>query len=203
MPGLPNYSHEPPSVTPNCLESNVTRTHPSARVASINAMANKIKYIPPQMDALASTTTQASRENPLWLLMHDASVLASVLRYLPWTVLPFRTSDKSCELYMGPSSARDLLLQSWLSVLEVAFLIAAIPIGLLLPGMLSVAIAMLCCGVIYVLAWPMQGPRIAYSMMDDETVLSAEQRGSERWLFVNGCATGYDSVNFLHTSKGH
>lgn len=166
-------------------------------------MANGIKYIPPQMDALASTTTQASRQNPLRLLLHDAVALCSVLRYLPWIIVPFKTLDKSCELYMGPSNARDLLLQGWLSILEIIFLVAAVPVAMLLPGMLSVGLAMLCCATIFVLSWPMQGAKIAYSMMDDDTVLSAEQHGSERWLFVNGCATGCDRVTFSQIDTGY
>ncbi len=201
MPGLPSYSHKPPSSTHEHLASYVMSTPPTAKAMSTTAMALNIKYIPPQMDALASTTTQASRENPLRLLLHDAGVLSTVLRYLPWLVIPFRTSDKSCELYVGPSSARDLLLQGWLSVLEITFLVAAIPVILLLPGVLSIVIATLCCAVVYILSWPMQGPRIAYSMMDDDTITSAEQHGSERWLFVNGCATGYDLVDCSIVTK--
>ena len=203
MPGLPTYSHESPSFAHVHLEPHVMRALPPAKSALKTSMAGNIKYIPPQMDVLASTTTPASRQNPFRLLLHDAGVFSTLLRYLPWIIIPFRTSDNSCELYMGPSSARDLLLQSWLSILEVAFLVAAIPVVLLLPGILSAAVAMMCCVIIYVLSWPMQGPKIAYSMMDDATVLSAEQHGSERWLFVNGCATGYELLASCHTGEGY
>lgn len=37
---------------------------------------------------------------------------------------------------------------------------------------------------------PMQGPRIAYSAMDKETVENAKRYEGERWVFVNGIATG-------------
>lgn len=198
MPGLPNSGHEPTRVTHEQLAPYVMRTPPPAKTVSTTTMASNIKYIPPQMDALASTTTQASRENPLRLLLRDAGVLSTLLRYLPWLVIPFRTSDKSCELYVGPSSARDLLLQIWLSILEITFLVAAIPVMMILPGVLSITIVTVCCAIIYVLSWPMQGPRIAYSMMDDDTIASADQHGSERWLFVNGCATGYDLSRYSH-----
>ena len=192
MPGLPNHSHKPPSFAHDHRESSVTRTLPPAKAASTNAMANKIKYLPPQMDTLASSTTEASRQRPFRLLINDAGVLASNLRYLPWIVLPFRTSEKSSELYPSPSNATDLALQGWLAVLEVTFLAAAVPVVLLLPGILSAIMAIVCCGIIYILSWPMQGPRIAYSMMDDITIHSANQNRNERWLFVNGVATGYD-----------
>lgn len=201
MPGLPNNSHESPRFTHEQLAPYVMRTPPPAKTVSTTTMASNIKYIPPQMDVLASTTTQASRENPLRLLLRDAGVLSTLLQYLPWLVIPFRTSDKSCELYVGPSSARDLLLQGWLSILEITFLVAAIPVTMILPGMLSVAIATVCCAVVYLLSWPMRGSRIAYSIMDDDTIASADQHGSERWLFVNGCATGYDQATCFHSAE--
>ena len=203
MPGLPQHSHEPPSFIHEDRPPRAMRTSPPAKRASTTAMENSIKYIPPQMDALASTTTQASRQNPLRLLLHDAAALCNVLQYLPWIILPFKTSDKSCELYMGPSNARDLLLQGWLSALEIVFLVASIPVAMLLPGIISVGLAMLCCGTIYILSWPIQGAKIAYSMMDDDTVLSAEKHGSERWLFVNGCATGCGLATFFQTGRGY
>ena len=191
MPGLPNYDHEPSSFAHEHLASHVMGTPTPVKMATATMAINSIKYIPPQMDVLAGTTTEASRQNPIRLFLNDAAVLFTVLQYAPWIIIPFRTSDKSCELYVGPSSARDLLLQGWLSVVEITFLVAAIPVIMLLPGIMSVAIAVMCCALIIVLSWPMQGPRIAYSMMDGDTVLSAEQHGSERWLFVNGCATGH------------
>lgn len=189
MPGLPHHGHELSGFVDVPHASPITRAPPATK-PSPSIMATAVEYNPPQMDALASTTTQASRQNPLRLLLHDAGVLSTTLRYLPWIVLPFHTADDSCELYMGVSGARDVVLQSWLFILETTFLLFTIPAVLILPGALLLGLATFCGLVVYAVSWPMRGPRIAYSKMDDETIKSAEQHDTERWLFVNGCMTG-------------
>lgn len=151
----------------------------------------QISFIPAQMDGLASTTTAAARGNPLRLLLRDTGVLITMLPYLPWLVLPFRTSDRSAELYISISNVRDTWIQGWLFCLEIVLLLVAVPAIIILPGGIFIAVASLCCIVVWATCLPMQGPRIVHSAMDSETVTAAKQHEDERWIFVNGTATGF------------
>ena len=153
-------------------------------------MAKPIKFIPPQNDPLAGTTAEASRKNPLRLLIEDLGVLLRMLRYLPWVLTPFRTSDNGAELYISPRNMLDIILNGWLFLLQTVLLFIAIPAFIILPGGVFLLAASLCVVIILVSAWPMQGPRIAYSRMDEKTMAVAKQHDSERWLFINGCMTG-------------
>lgn len=191
MPGRPR--DQVSSVHNTCeliTSTGITTTPTSYYRASSSTMA-KVSFIPAQMDGLASTTTEAARENPLRLLMRDAGVLIKMLRYLPCILLPFRIADPSAELYMGMSNTRDTLLQSWLFLIETVLLLLAVPATLVLPGGILIAVVALCCIVVRAICLPMHGPRIVRSAMDRETVLAAKQHEDERWIFVNGCITGY------------
>lgn len=154
-----------------------------------SAMANTIKYIPPQLDALASTTTKASRKNPFRLLAQDVGVLLSNLRYLPWIIMPFLTSNQSAGFYFSLKGTRDTILQIFLFVFQACILVLAIPAFLVIPGTFLVPIAILCHLTIFVALWPMHGSRLAYSEMDERTAAEATKHESERWVFVNGCIT--------------
>lgn len=153
-------------------------------------MAKAIKFIPPQIDALACTTTEASRKSPLRLLVQDVGVLVRMLPYLPWLFIPLRTPDKTAELHGSLSNMLDFLLNSSLFLFQSILLLVAVPAFLILPGGVWLLAALLCVLATLLAAWPMQGSRIAYSRMDDKTTAIAKQHESERWLFINGCMTG-------------
>ena len=152
-------------------------------------MANPIKFIPSQMDALGGTTTEACRENPIRLFFQDLRVLATMLPYLPWVMLPFKTTDQNAELYQSVKGLRDAFLQGWLFFLENLLLLFIIPAYLILPGALFLFALSICFLSIFIAAWPMQGSRILYSKMGKNTTLSAQSHESERWIFVNGIIT--------------
>ena len=161
-------------------------------------MVKVVRYIPPQMDPLAASSTKAARQSPLRLLMQDAGVLVTMLPYLPNIFLPLKAKDQSCELYPNLLGLRDAVLQGWLFIMETLLLLLIVPAILILPGVISLAAFAMCCLTIYLASHPMDGSRIAYSNLDGETLVMAEQHKDERWLFVNGCATGYDIRCGIH-----
>ena len=189
MPGLTYPEYDVPGFNSNHAEPITSISYLQKPTIS-STMATNIKFIPPQMDTLAGTTTEAARKSPLRLLMQDARVLSSMLRYLPWIFVPFRTSDKDGELYMSVKGTRDMILQSCLFIIEAVLLFLA-PIAIFaLPGSLLMLSGLLCSVLVYVISMPMQGPRIVYSSMDQVTTESAKDHEDERWLFINGCITG-------------
>ena len=118
-----------------------------------------------------------------------------MLRYMPMIFLPFRTNDQNAELYMGRANVRDNMFQVVLFIVEIILTLAAIPILLLLPGAFSVLASVASCLLVLAITKPIQGVRIAYSNLDEETVQSAEKYEHERWVFINGIATGYRSLS--------
>ncbi len=153
-------------------------------------MANTISYIPPQMDPLARSSTGAARQSPLRLLIQDVGVLITMLPYLPYIFLPFNTKDPSSEFYLSLEGARDIVLQGWLFIMEASLLFMSPFVLLLLPGTLSVLAIAMCYLTVYLVTWPLEGPDVTYSNMDEKTKALAEQHRDERWLFINGTATG-------------
>ena len=135
---------------------------------------------------------QATRESPLRIFLRDVGVLITMLRYVPWIFLPLKAPKSRKELALSASNTRDVILQSWLFVMEMVILLLAIPAILLLPGSLTMCLAVMCCVCIKIVSLPMQGSRIVYSNMDAATILMTKQHEDERWLFVNGILAGYD-----------
>ena len=109
--------------------------------------------------------------------------------------LPFRTSDQNAELYMGRANICDNMFQVVLFIVEIILMLAAIPITLLLPGGFGVLASVASCFLVLGMTKPIQGARIAYSKMDEKTVQSAKNHEHERWVFINGIATGYRSLS--------
>lgn len=150
-----------------------------------------IKFIPSQMDTLAGTSTQAARESPFLLLLRDVGILLKMLPYIPYVIIPFFTSDKSAELYLSFKGTSDIGLQGVLFVVEFLLLLFTVPAFLVLPGTIILAAAGLAWLIIYVVAFPLHGSPIVYANMADETKEKAKGLENEKWLFINGCLTGY------------
>lgn len=183
--GLPNsIGHE----THQQIQTTSTLPPTSTKPSPSLAMANAIEFIPSQMDVHSTTTTEAARTSPLRLFTQDVVVLITKLRYLPWTIYPFLTLDPNAELSLSFRGVRDIVLQSWLFILGMA-LVFAVPAFLILPGAMFIGVAAIYFTLICIAAWPMHGPKLVYSKMDESTVAKAQQHENERWIFVNGILT--------------
>ena len=105
--------------------------------------------------------------------------------------LPFRSGNQYAELYLSIANVRDNALQIILFLFQMMLLLGSVPVLLLLPGILSIMVLAGCWLLILALTKPIQGPKVVYSKMDEKAMESAKQYEHERWLFVNGIATGY------------
>ncbi|KAG6995830.1 hypothetical protein G7Y79_00041g077820 [Physcia stellaris] len=185
--------HVPPILTPITRPPAAHPPPPPSNSASL-AMAPAVRYIPPQMDPLSSTTTEAARKSPLRLFIKDARVLCAMLPYLPWLFLPFWTSDPRAELYVSVTNLREMALQVVLFVVEVVMLALVVPAFLMLPGAGFVLLVVMVGGLVWGLTRPMEGPTVVYSRMDDKTVERVRRFEDERWVFVNGCTVGHKGL---------
>lgn len=158
-----------------------------------STMGSRVKFIPAQMDAHAGSTTMAWRESPIFGLWRDMCVAKDMLYYMPLIVYPFRTTDKYAELYPWSwLNMRDAFLQTLLAVIQAVMILGA-PVALFcttffFPGGLLLTLISACSILIYVISLPMQGPRI----VQEYPRMVSDAHPDERWLFVNGCLTGYD-----------
>lgn len=150
-----------------------------------------ISYMPPATDPLSTSTTPAMRRSPLRLFFQDAGVLFTMLPYFPCIFLPFKTKDETAELYLNRQNAKEMVLQGILLFVESFLLLLFLPALLILPGLVFLLITGIAFLLIYLLAWPMEGSSVTRSKMDKRTPRSAEQHRDERWIFVNGCASGH------------
>lgn len=183
--GLPNpIGHETHQQIQTTSTLPPTSTEPSPSLA----MANAIEFIPSQMDVYSTTTTEAARTSPLRLFTQDVVVLITKLLYLPWAIYPFLTLDPDAEMYLSLRGVGDIVLQSCLLILEMA-VVFAVPAFLILPGAVFIGVAAIHITLICITAWPMHGPKLVYSKMDESTVAKAQQHENERWIFVNGILT--------------
>ena len=169
----------------------LTRQHTTASEAPTPFdMSDSVKYIPSQMDPLAGASTSAARQDPIRLMIEDASVLLRLLLYVPKIMSPFFTRDKDSELYPSLANLKVGILQAALALVQVLFLILAIPAFMWLPGGLFLVATTCFCLACYLMTLPMQGPPMNFSNMDDATKALAEQHKDERWVFINGICTG-------------
>lgn len=188
MPWLPDDTiHGGSSVHKTALKEQPTLISESSPPPS---RADGVTYIPTQMDPLAGASVRAARQDPIRLMIEDAAVLLRLLLYVPNIFAPFPTRDKDAELYPSLANAKVGFLQTLLALLQVLFLVTAIPAFVSLPGGIFLAVTALGCLACYLISWPMQGPPITFSNMDDSTKAQAEQHRDERWVFVNGICTG-------------
>ena len=171
-------------------EPTVTGPLPPPTSSTTTTMAHSVRYIPTQMDTMASLSTQATRQSPIRLMLQDTGVLIANLRYLPDIVLPFKGKNSSDEFYLDCSGYKDIIVQSLLLIIEALSLIVAIPAFLILPGLAWMTVCAACSVLVYGLSKLIEGPTVVYSNMSKETVVMANQHRSERWLFINGCIVG-------------
>ena len=188
----------------NCLPDDATKAGSSRHKAPIEglptptlkpmprrAMADGVKYIPSQMDPLVGATAKATRQDPISLMIQDASVLLRLWRLVPNIILPFFTSDTHAEFHLCPANVMVGCLQILLTIIQLLYLVLVVPAFVSLPGGVFLAATALCCLVCYFATLPMQGRTMNYSKVDDSIKALVEQHKNERWVFVNGICTGY------------
>ena len=139
-------------------------------------------------------TKRALRQDPLRLVLQDTGVLITMLPYLPWLFLPFKTSDGEAELYLNRHNTKEMLLQVLLFLYELSLLLLFLPALLILPGSVFLLLAGISFLFVRLIAWPMEGPGVAYSNMNQSTQASAERHKDERWIFINGCASSHTGL---------
>lgn len=183
----------------------------SSRVFAKMKDEGVVKYIPPQLDPVNTTTIPRARTNPLKLLFYDLLLIFSNILYIPQTIFARPTTATTTEIFMGwrnrPRFAsisdlfRNRLIQTYLFILETLFSITVVPVFLFSPGAIFLVLLLIAVLSIHYVARMMHGvadkPCLVASNMDVKTTRSAQRFSEERWLFCGGVGVGYFYVLFL------
>ena len=198
MPGRPRQDQGSSGLITNHISANARTPCTKSTAANPSTMPTRVRFIPAQRDAHAGSTTKALRESPAFGLIRDTRVLMGMLHYMPLIVFPFWTTDQSAELYPWSwLNIRDAVLQSLLAIIQALMIplaLVAILFSPVAPGALLVAMIAVPCAIVYLIALPMHGPRI----VSEQPKMDLNSHPDERWLFINGCLTGYYNLIPVH-----
>ncbi|EER28324.1 hypothetical protein CPC735_061970 [Coccidioides posadasii C735 delta SOWgp] len=147
---------------------------------------HRVCYIPEQIDKTALTSPPTTRNNPVALMCRDVRTLTGVLPLLPNLFRPFSTGRNTDELSLKGRNSINLVVLVVVTVLEsLAFTLMSLSYWVL-PGLLSIPVAGLLLGLVWLLCAPLRGPDIVYSSLEGDNIINAARRKKERWVFVNG-----------------
>ncbi|KAL9640120.1 MAG: hypothetical protein Q9204_000837 [Flavoplaca sp. TL-2023a] len=169
-------------------QSKLSLHQPLISVASMSS----IKYIPSQNEDVHKYSERALRIGPLRLLLKDLTVFFTVLPYLPLLFFPLNPKSH-IEKPKGPRTFKSVgvtVVQTVLGLVQTVLLILLIPAIIALPGLVFLAVVLLCILIVRLIAWFTHGPRILYSVDPTSASPTTNQHPNERWVFINGIGTG-------------
>ncbi|KAL8840490.1 MAG: hypothetical protein Q9176_003816 [Flavoplaca citrina] len=153
---------------------------------------SSIKYVPSQNEDVHKYSERALRTGPLRLLLKDLTVLFTVLPYLPLLFFPLNPKTQ-IKKPKGPRTFKSVgvtVVQTVLGLVQTVLLILLIPAIIALPGLVFLAVVLLCILIVRLIAWFTHGPRILYSVDPTSASPTTNQHPNERWVFINGIGTG-------------
>ncbi|RPA96473.1 hypothetical protein L873DRAFT_1845397 [Choiromyces venosus 120613-1] len=148
-----------------------------------------VSYLPSQTTPDSGTSSLNFRSSPWKLLAADIKLVFTLLLWVPYIFLPWRSTNVYSELYPSWKNMRDLGLHVVLCLLGFIWLIIVIPIWLAAPGLAFALFMLFYCALTVLFCVPLDcGPRVVRSRI--QHVNGREIRDDENWVFVNGVAAG-------------
>ena len=151
----------------------------------------EVSYLPSQVQVLSAASAKASQQSPARLFLQDTLVLFRLLRYLPWLFLPLKSTNADGKSYTDNSDFVERSLQILLFIIETLVVVLAIPAFIVLPGLLFLAATGVVFLIVQLLSYPLSGPS---PILSNTAPLTSQQHPSERWVFLNGCASGHKTL---------
>ncbi|KAI5843615.1 hypothetical protein BZA05DRAFT_321457, partial [Tricharina praecox] len=144
-------------------------------------------YIPSQLEAPA-TAALTLRASPFKLLLDDAKLVLSLVRWIPGIFLPLRSKNRYAESSPTRANLQDISLHISLFFLTISALSLGARILLAFPGWVTILYALVCWLALMALCRPLNyGPRVLHSAVD---LTAYPTHPRERWIFVNGICAG-------------
>lgn len=142
-----------------------------------------VSYIPSQLEApaRASLTLRAS---PSRLLLKDLKLAFSLVRWLPYIILPLRSDSGPPHL----SNIQDVALHGTIFILTVSSAGLAARFAFVMPGSTLMVFTVACWASLMGLCFPLNyGNRVLKSAVNLD---GYPEHLRERWIFVNGICAG-------------
>ncbi|KAH0425293.1 hypothetical protein CcaCcLH18_11039 [Colletotrichum camelliae] len=198
----------PPLTTPVCDAFHRFETITNSLAQ--HALAIKISVL--QLDSLITTSIKLSKkltkdvteielvrsDKELWPVLPLAqkqpfALLQDDLREM-WKMLPglmtsLRTHVANHRAHLSRSHLKDIIVQLSLAIVEVGMITLALPMFMILPGILFAAWLALSMSLVLALSWLMNGSNIIVNCDEFGNSTSEAEEDEEKWIFIGGMGT--------------
>uniref|UniRef100_L2GA32 Uncharacterized protein n=1 Tax=Colletotrichum fructicola (strain Nara gc5) TaxID=1213859 RepID=L2GA32_COLFN len=191
-PSMPWLSRSPsynsPASSPRLSNSarSSPRTSPrSSLCGPIKNYGPSVTYIPPLIDGACGTVPLAQKQ-PFALLQDD---LREMWKMLPGLMTSLRTHVANHRAHLSRSHLKDIIVQLSLAIVEVGMITLAVPMFMILPGILFAAWLALSMSLVLALSWLMNGSNIIVNCDEFGNSTSEAEEDEEKWIFIGGMGT--------------
>lgn len=177
---MPRLSRTPsPSVSPTTTPHK-TKLKPAVAATT----SSPVTYIPPLRDGACGTTPRA--QQPIWsVVRHEALQMLRMMPTLCWAMLVQRK-------HASWADAAAMALHTALASLELGILMTAVPLWLILPGVIFALWACVCAGMVAAICWMLNGrERMHQCAIGAEGWMMGQETEDEKWMFLGGMGMRY------------
>ncbi|EQB53140.1 hypothetical protein CGLO_07170 [Colletotrichum gloeosporioides Cg-14] len=181
-------SYNSPASSPRLSNSarSSPRTSPrSSLCGPIKNYGPSVTYIPPLIDGACGTVPLAQKQ--LFALLQDD--LREMWKMLPGLMTSLRTHVANHRAHLSRSHLKDIIVQLSLAIVEVGMITLAVPMFMILPGILFAAWLALSMSLVLALSWLMNGSNIIVNCDEFGNSTPEAEEDEEKWIFIGGMGT--------------
>ncbi|GAB1316154.1 hypothetical protein MFIFM68171_06364 [Madurella fahalii] len=175
---MPRLSRTPsPAVSPTTIPQ--AKMKPAIMMPTVAA---PVTYIPPLRDGACGTTPRS--QQPLWTVArHELTQMLRMMPALCWAMLVQRK-------HVSWADRAAMAVHTLLACLEMAVMLTAVPLWLVLPGAVFAAWVCACAGMVMALCWVVNGKEQMYQYAAaSEGWMMGQETDDEKWMFLGGMGT--------------
>lgn len=151
-----------------------------------------VGYLPDQSQTQEDNVVPYTA-NPVVLLLSDLKLFFSQIAYFPFILFPIKATQKLDEFYPSPANIYNITFQVILLIIQLLFIVS------LLLSVVLVFFVPFGWVVLYIVGYVvlnhvsvvMLNGRQSYFESDVGVLMHGEDHPDERWIFLNGIATGF------------
>lgn len=181
-------SYQSPINSPRISNSNRSSPRTSPRSSLCGPIKNygpSVTYIPPLIDGACGTVPLAQK--PTLQLLHDD--LREMWQMMPGLMASLRTHVANHRAHLSKSHLKDIIVQLSLAIVEVGMITLAIPLFIVLPGILFAAWLAFSMSMVLGLSWLMNGNDIIVNCDEFGNSTPEAEEDEEKWIFIGGMGT--------------
>ncbi|OLN87403.1 hypothetical protein CCHL11_09572 [Colletotrichum chlorophyti] len=162
------------------------RTSPrSSLCGPLKTFGPSVTYIPPLIDGACGTVPLAQK--PTLQLLHDD--LREMWQMMPGLMTSLRTHVANHRQHLSKSHLKDIVVQLTLAIVEVGIITLAVPLFIVLPGLLFAMWLGISMSMVLGLSWLMNGNELMTSCDEFGNKTTELDEEDERWIFIGGMGT--------------